>query len=74
MWDVAAGSLLGPVWMLSWLVHRAVYPDQYTVEIQWYQKPPPEPLAEKASAPTWMTRSDAMDLVEEIAGELSASG
>jgi hypothetical protein len=72
--DVILGPLFGPPWMVSWLVHRVVYPDQYTVEIQWYQKPPPDSLAEKVSEPTWVTRSEALDLLDEVAQQLAVSG
>ena len=74
VFDVLPGPLLGPPWMMSWLVHRVVYPDQYTVEIQWYQKSPPESLAERASESTSLTRSEAMDLLDDVAEELSVSG
>lgn len=72
--DVIPGPLFGPPWMVSLLVHRVVYPDQYTVGIRWYQSPPPEALTERTAEQTWISRKDAEDLVDDIAGKLSIWG
>lgn len=71
--DLSPGPLFGPPWLISWIVHWMMYPNQYKVEIQWYHKPPPDSLVEKGTSGRWMTRSEAVEVLEEIAEELSVT-